>query len=74
MKITVMAPPGLCQLPLLAAPGSTHGGIQLKRRSPGFLVRIIAKARKAITSRVPVGYEDGTGFHHGVAPDPGHRI
>ncbi|MGA2281626.1 MAG: hypothetical protein ABSG80_15140 [Verrucomicrobiota bacterium] len=28
-----------------------------------FPVRIIAKLRAAIKSRVPVGYEDETGFH-----------
>jgi hypothetical protein len=32
----------------------------------GFPVRIIAKWRAAIASRVPVGYEDETGFHYGV--------
>ena len=31
-----------------------------------FPVRIIAKLRAAIASRVPVGYEDETGFHYGV--------
>src|SRR5208282_5911967 len=31
----------------------------------GFPVRIIAKLRAAIASRVPVGYEDETGFHCG---------
>jgi hypothetical protein len=41
--------------------------IELERRGAGFLVRIITKVWEAITSRVPVGYEDETGFHYGVA-------
>jgi hypothetical protein len=32
-----------------------------------FQVRIITKMCAAITSRMPVGYEDETGFHYGVA-------
>lgn len=31
-----------------------------------FPVRIIAKLRAAIEARVPVGYEDETGFHYGM--------
>jgi hypothetical protein len=31
-----------------------------------FPVRIIAKLRAAIEARVPVGYEDETGFHYGA--------
>src|SRR5271167_2209785 len=31
----------------------------------GFLVRIAVKWRAAMASRVPVGYEDATGFHYG---------
>jgi hypothetical protein len=30
----------------------------------GFPVRMIAKLRAAIATRVPVGYEDETGFHY----------
>jgi hypothetical protein len=41
--------------------------IELERRGAGFLVRIITKVCEAITSRMPVGYEDETGFHYGVA-------
>jgi len=33
-----------------------------------FRVRITAKICAAIASRVPVGYEDETGFHYGVNP------
>jgi hypothetical protein len=31
-----------------------------------FPVRIIAKLRAAIEARVPVGYEDKTGFHYSL--------
>jgi hypothetical protein len=31
-----------------------------------FPVRIIAKLFSAVESRIPVGYEDETGFHYGV--------
>jgi hypothetical protein len=41
--------------------------IELERRGARFLVRIIMKVREAITSRMPVGYEDETGFHYGLA-------
>jgi len=41
--------------------------IELERRGARFLVRIITKVWEAITSRMPVGYEDETGFHYGVA-------
>jgi hypothetical protein len=41
--------------------------IELERRGARFLVRIITKVCAAITSRMPVGYEDETGFHYGVA-------
>jgi hypothetical protein len=33
-------------------------------RELGVLVRIIMKVRAAIASRVPVGYEDESGFHY----------
>jgi hypothetical protein len=40
-----------------------------------FPVRIIAKLRAAIEARVPVGYEDETGFHYGAdATDGGFLI
>jgi hypothetical protein len=41
--------------------------IELARRGARFLVRIITKVCEAITSRMPGGYEDETGFHYGVA-------
>jgi hypothetical protein len=40
---------------------------EIEWRGVRFLVRIITKAYEAITSRMPVGYEDETGFHYGVA-------
>jgi hypothetical protein len=70
MKIILI--PALCQLPLIEASRSTikDGAIQRERRPAGFLARLIAKVRQAIDSRAPVGYEDETGFHHGVAEVP----
>ena len=41
--------------------------VELERRGVRFLVWIITKVWEAITSRMPVGYEDETGFHYGVA-------
>ena len=41
--------------------------IELARRGVRFLVRIITKVCEAIASRMPVGYEDETGFHYGMA-------
>ena len=33
-----------------------------------YVTRIIAKLRAALKSRVPLGYEDETGFHTGAIP------
>jgi len=44
--------------------------VRTARRKAGFSVRIISKWRGAIASRVPVGYENETGFHYGS--DPGN--
>ena len=74
MTITAMEPPALCQLPLIEAPASTHGVIKLKRRPAGFLARMAAKARVAADPWMPLGYQDETGFHHGVNLSPGHEI
>ncbi len=41
--------------------------IELERRGAGFLVRIVTKVWEAVSFRMPVGYEDETGFHYGVA-------
>jgi hypothetical protein len=43
---------------------------KMKWHPTGFLVRLVAKVGEAIVSRVPVGYEDATGFHFGVAETP----
>ncbi len=69
MKTTAISLPALCQLPLIEASRSTIeiDASKLEWRPTGFLFRILAKVWEAIISRVPVGYEDGTGFHHGVA-------
>jgi len=44
-----------------------RNAIEIEWREASFLVRIITKVCEAITSRMPVGYEDETGFHYGVA-------
>jgi len=67
MKITVIASPALCRLPLMEVSTLTQRVIKPKQRPAGFLARISARVWEAITSRVPVGYEDEAGFHHGVA-------
>jgi hypothetical protein len=41
--------------------------LEIEWRGARFLVRIITKMCEAITSPVPVGHEDETGFHYGVA-------
>jgi hypothetical protein len=40
--------------------------VQIAWQEVSFPVRIIAKLRAAIEARVPVGYEDETGFHYGL--------
>ena len=46
---------------------SKSNGLEIEWRATRFLVRIITKISETITSRMPVGYEDETGFHYGVA-------
>jgi hypothetical protein len=41
--------------------------LEIKWRGVRALVRIITKVCEPIISWVPVGYEDETGFHYGVA-------
>ena len=41
--------------------------LEIEGRGVRFLARIVTKMCEAITSGVPVGYEDETGFHYGVA-------
>ena len=40
--------------------------LQIAWHEVSFPVRIIAKLRAAIEARVPVGYEDETGFHYSL--------
>ncbi len=69
MKTTVIETPALCQLPLIdtSHPIIKDGAVRTEWHPARFLVRIVAKICTTIISRVPVGYEDETGFHHGVA-------
>jgi hypothetical protein len=69
MKIATFPSPALCQLPLLEAvrPAVKAGVVRSESLLAGFLVRLVTKVWEAILCRVPVGYEDETGFHHGVA-------
>jgi hypothetical protein len=41
------------------------GNLRIAWHEVSFPVRIIAKLRAAIEDRVPVGFEDETGFHYG---------
>ena len=72
MKITALAIPALCQLPLIEAPRPTVKSCTIKTEwlPAGFLNRIIARVANALFSPVPVGYEDEAGFHYGVAEAP----
>ena len=69
MKISVISSPALCQVPLIEMSGSTivDNAAKVAGRPAGLLARIIANFWRVIASRVPVGYEDETGFHLGVA-------
>ena len=72
MKTAAISSPALCQLPLIDSTRSTtndeaHGAGWHPAR---FLIRIVATICQAIISRVPVGYEDETGFHFGVEKEP----
>jgi hypothetical protein len=69
MKAAASSSPALCQLPLIdSARSTTNDEAQGAKWHPaGFLVRMAATIRQAIISQVPVGYEDETGFHFGVA-------
>ena len=42
--------------------------LQAAWHKAGFRSQIIGKWRAAVASRVPIGYEDETGFHYGVKP------
>jgi hypothetical protein len=45
---------------------SSASPLQIAWHEISFPVRIIAKFRAAIETRVPVGYEDETGFHYSL--------
>jgi hypothetical protein len=45
---------------------SSAGTLQIAWHEASFPVRIVAKLRAAIEARVPVGYEDETGFHYSL--------
>jgi hypothetical protein len=47
-------------------PSSSAGSLRIAWQAVRFPVRIIAKLRAAIETRVPVGYEDETGFHYSL--------
>jgi hypothetical protein len=47
-------------------PSSSANTLRIAWHEVRFPVRIIAKLRAAIEARVPVGYEDETGFHYGA--------
>ena len=47
-------------------PSSSAITLQIAWHEVRFPVRIIAKLRAAIEARVPVGYEDETGFHYSL--------
>ena len=69
MKAGALPSPALCQLPLIKAPRPITKADAAKRPA-NFPGRIASKIWGAIASRVPVGYEDETGFHHGTAEVP----
>ena len=60
-----------CQTKLPAFDGVAAAGpaVPTVGYEAGFPVRIVEKWRAAIASRVPVGFEDETGFHYGVPAD-----
>ena len=45
---------------------SSAGSLRIAWHEVRFPVRIVAKLRAAIETRVPVGYEDETGFHYSL--------
>jgi len=70
MKTIVISAP--YQRPPIAASRSTvnNGAVRMKWHPARFLAGLVAKMWEAFVARVPVGYEDDTGFHYGVADDP----
>ena len=47
-------------------PSSSAGSLRIAWHAVRFPVRIMQKLRAAIETRVPVGYEDETGFHYSL--------
>jgi hypothetical protein len=47
-------------------PSSSAGSLRIAWHAVRFPVRIMQKLRAAIEARVPVGYEDETGFHYSL--------
>jgi hypothetical protein len=45
---------------------SVGNTLRIAWHEAGYPVRIIAKLRAAIEARMPVGYEDESGFHYGA--------
>jgi len=45
---------------------SSASTLRIAWQKVSFPVRVIAKLRAAIETRVPVGYEDETGFHYSL--------
>jgi hypothetical protein len=72
MKAAQISSPVLCQLPLMtpSRPTAEENVLQIEWRPARTLIRMMTKVYDAIGSRVPVGYEDETGFHYGVAEIP----
>jgi len=69
MKTMAIPSPALYQLPLIETPRPATKS-DAGKLPANFLVRIVAKIWETIASRVPVGYEDETGFHYGTAEVP----
>jgi hypothetical protein len=42
-----------------------------QRSGFGFFFALLQRTRDALRIKVPVGYENETGFHYGIAPVPG---
>ena len=51
---------------LKSAPSANGNHLRAAGRGVALPVRMIAKLRSAVKSRVPFGYEDAAGFHYGA--------
>ncbi|MGB7746579.1 MAG: hypothetical protein WBN75_04750 [Verrucomicrobiia bacterium] len=62
----------LAERPVEQTMGSSSvSNLRIAWQEVSFPVRIIAQLRAAIADRVPVGYEDETGFHYGMKASDG---